>query len=238
MTRQNTRRDERHEQRWKAEIERRLQKLETSPRAGHTSVSHGKFLIQDGSGGAHLLRAGYLGDDDAGEVRGMSMHRPSGEFVFSTWSGQGDDSGGFWGLYDKATNAVVSDDVVSGQGLATPYIGAPNWAPGDRSKWPSVDVTGTAYITQWRGAWWKQHPRLHVVVWTWSDPGTSGDVQVTCNGVSATKPVSSGDNEIQDLYLTVPGNHLTWQQVTVDLRRTSGSGFCGCWPMGAYGVQS
>lgn len=236
MTRQNTRRDERTLQRRIAELERRLKKLETSPRAGHTSVSHGKFLIQDGSGGAALMRAGYLGNDDAGEVRGMSMHRPSGEFMFSTWSGAGGDSGGFWAWYDKAGNAVVSDDVVSGQGLATPYIGSPVFAPGDRSKWPSV--TASTYTEQWYGEWYHQHPRLLVSVWTQTDAGTSGDVQVTCNGASASQAVGSADNGIKHLILTPPGAHLDYLEVIVSLRRTAGSGFMGCWPMGVYGIQS
>lgn len=236
MTRQNARRDERHLQRRLAELERRIKTLETAPRTGNASVSHGKFLIRDtdGSNDVDVLRVGYLGQYTDEDVRGTEVRRPTGELVLSTWSGA--DAGRFWGLFDIAENRVISDDALSGQGLATPYIGAPGFAPYDTSKWPST--TSASFVPAWLGGWWKQHPRLHVTVWTQSDSGTTGDVQVTCNGVSASAAIASADNGIKQLYLTVPGDHLSWQRVEIDFRRTGGSGFLGCWPMGVYGVQS
>lgn len=234
MTRQNKRRDERDLQREIADLKRRIKALETSPRAGNASVSHGKFLIRDGESDVDVLRFGYLGQYSGTDVRGTEMRRPTGELVLSTWSGT--DQGRFWGMYDLVENRVISDDVTSGQGLATPYLGSTLFAPGDRSKWPSV--TASTYTTQWYGQWYKQHPRLHVVVWTQSDSGTSGDVQVTCNGVTASASVASASNAIKDLVLTVPGDHLSYQQITIDLRRTAGTGFMGCWAMGCWGIQS
>jgi hypothetical protein len=236
MTQQNNRRDERSLQRWKADIERRIRSLETSPRAGNTSVSHGKFVIQDGAGGAHLLRAGYLGQLDGADVRGTAIHRPTGETAFATWQGETGAEGGFWAWYDQAGNDVFSDDALAGQGLATPYLGSALFAPGDRSKWPTV--TSSSYTVQWIGQWYKQHPRLMVSVWTQTDSGTSGDVRVTCNGVSASQAVGSADNGVHDLIVAVPGTHLSNFQVVIELRRTSGTGFMGCWPMACWGVQS
>lgn len=236
MTRQNTRRDERDLRRELAELKRRIKALETSPRMGNSSVSHGKFLIRDsdGSSDVDVLRVGYLGQYSSADVRGTEVRRPTGELVLSTWSGA--DQGRFWGMFDIAENRVISDDAVSGQGLATPYIGAPVFAPFDTSKWPST--TSSTYAPAWIGMWWKQHPRLHVIVWAKSDSGTSGDVQVTCNGASASASIGSAENGIKELFLTVPGGHLSWQEVEIDFRRTGGSGFLGCYPMGVYGIQS
>lgn len=235
MTAQNSPRDDRHLQRRIADLERRLAKLETSPRAGNTSVTHGKFTIRDGD--VDLLRVGYLGVSGAGnDVRGVSMRRPSGEYMFATWNGAGDDSTDFWSFYDKAGNQIASDDAVSGQGLARPYIGGPAFAPADRSLWPTV--TSSSYTPQWYAEYYKQHPKLLVTVWTQTDAGTSGDVRVSANGASTSQAVPGGDNSARPLTFAVPGDHMTYMQITVELRRTAGTGFMGCWVMGAYGVQS
>lgn len=61
---QNNPRDERHPARWRAEVERRLRQLETSPRAGHTSISNGRLLVRDGETGALIASfAGAAGTD-------------------------------------------------------------------------------------------------------------------------------------------------------------------------------
>lgn len=238
MTQQNQRRDERALQRRLAALERRLQKLETAPRAGNTSVSHGKFLIQDGAGGAQLLRAGYLGQDAASgeDVRGTAIHRPTGEYVMATWSGVSGDVGGFWALYDKAGNIVVSDDAVSGQGIGRPYLGAAAFAPTDGSKWPTV-VSAT-WTTQWLGMLIKQQPQLQLYVWTQTDTGTSGDVRWTTGTDTVAQSVASGENTIRTLTGPVSGAHLDQLEISVDMRRTSGGGRMACWVMGAYGAAS
>lgn len=233
---QNMPRDEKTLLREIESLKKRVKSLETSPRTGNASVSHGKFLVQDGESGTQLLRIGYLGNGDFGEIRGTAMRRPTGEYAFATWSGSGGDDGGFWAWYDKADNTIISDDVTSGQGLATPYIGAPLFAPGDTSKWPAV--TSSSYAGQWYAVWYKQHPRLHLSVWTQTASGTSGDIRASCNGASVSQSVGSNDNSTRDFYLTVPGAHLSTFQVVIEMRRTSGTGFMGCWPMSAEGVQS
>lgn len=61
---QNNPRDERHQQRRLAAIERRLRALETAPRAGHTSISNGKLLVLDPATGAVIASlAGTDGTD-------------------------------------------------------------------------------------------------------------------------------------------------------------------------------
>jgi hypothetical protein len=229
---QNSSRDDRSLRRELADIRRRLKTLETAPRTGNASVSHGKFLVKNGD--TELLRSGYLGTASGSDIRGTDLRRPTGERAFSTWAGTG--TGGFWALHDKQENLIFSDDATAGQGLATPYIGAPVFAPNDRTKWPAV--TATTYTGQWTAIWFKQHPVLHVSVWTSTDAGTSGDVQVTCNGVSSSQAVPSGDNTIRDLMLTVPGVHLASFQVVINLRRTTGTGVMACWPTGVQGRQS
>jgi hypothetical protein len=217
-------------------LEKRLKTLETAPRSGNASVSYGKFVVQDGETGNQLFRIGYLGTNDDGDVRGVEIFRPSGELAFSTWTGADGDTGNFWAFYDKSGNTVVSDDIASGQGLATPLLGSPVFAPGDTSKWPSA-VTGS-YVTQFAAQLYKQQPRLRVEVWTISVSGTSGDIRVSCNGVSASEAVGSNDNTNRSLTLTPPGANLDNLQITIDMRRTAGTGFIGCYPLAVYGLGS
>lgn len=230
---QNAPRDEKWLLRRIDELEKRIKTLETAPRSGNTSVSFGKFLIIDGETGNEVLRIGYLGPVDGVDVRGTQLTRPTGERILSTWSG---GEAPFWAMYDLAGNIIVGDDATSGQGLARPYIGGPLFSRSDTGTWPVA--TSSSYVTVWWATWVKQHPRLLVSVWTQSASGTSGDIRVNCGGVTQSQAIPSNDSTIRAFSLAVPGDLLSSPDVTVDIRRTSGTGFLGCSPTGAYGVQS
>lgn len=231
---QNTPKDEKWLLRRVDELEKRIKSLETAPRSANTSVTNGKFLVQDSA--VELLRAGYLGQGDSGDIRGIMMRRPTGELMFATWTGVGADSGGYWVMYDKQGNTLFADDAVSGQGLAKPLIGTPLFAPEDKSHWPAV--TSGSYANTWYGNWYKQQPRLQVQVWTRSDSGTSGDIRVSCNGATASQAIPSSDDTTRTFVLSPPGPHVTLLQVIIEMRRTAGTGFLGGYPLGVYGGGS
>lgn len=231
---QNTPKDEKWLLRRLAELEKRVKSLETSPRSGNASVSHGKFTVQDGT--VELVRAGFLGTDLAGDVRGTMMRRPTGELAYATWTGAGTDGGGFWAWYDQAGNTVMSDDAVSGQGLATPWIGSPVFAPTATALWPTA--TSGSYVAQWAAQWYKQQPRVIVQVWTQSASGTSGDIRVSCGGASVTASVGSGDNSNRTFALSPAGTFGANLQIDIEMRRTGGSGFIGCYPLSVFGAGS
>jgi hypothetical protein len=231
---QNTPKDAKWLLRRVDELEKRIKTLETAPRSGNTSVSHGKFLIQDGN--VELLRAGYLGPGAGGDIRGIMLRRPTGELAFATWTGAGTDNGGFWTLYDKQGNTIFSDDVVSGQGIARPLIGAPVFAPQDTTLYPAI--TSSSYFGVWFANWYKQQPTLQVEVWTRSDSGTSGDIRVSCNGATASQAIGSADNTVRSFILAPPGAFLSFLQINIEMRRTSGTGFLSGWPMAVYGGGS
>lgn len=230
---QNAPKDEKWLLRELEALRRRVKALETAPRTGNASVSYGKFVILDGETGNEVLRIGYLGQTGGEDVRGTQLTRPTGERVLSTWSGE---AAAYWGLYDLSHNVIVSDDYVSRQGLARPYVGGPNFAPADTSTWTAV--TSGSFQTMFWGQWVKQHPQLHVFVATVSDSGTTGEVQVTCNGASATQTIPSNDDTIRSLIFPVPGDLYSSFTITVAIRRTGGTGVVACYPYGAYGRQS
>jgi hypothetical protein len=233
---QNAPRDEKSLLREIEDLKKRVKTLETAPRSANTSVSHGKFLVQDGD--VELLRAGYLGDGGAnGDIRGIQMRRPSGELVFSTWTGSETDDGDFWALHDRQGNQIFTDDIISGQGIARPLIGAPVFAPEDLSLWPAV--TSDSYTTVWRADWYKQQPRLAVEVWTRTASGTSGDIRMSCNGVTVSESIPGSDNSIRLLILSPDGTFGESLGVEIEMRRDTGdTGFLGGWPMSAYGAGS
>jgi hypothetical protein len=234
---QNAPKDEKWLLRRIAELEKRIKALETAPRSGNASVSYGKFVILDGETGNQLFRIGYLGEGDDGGVRGVEIFRPSGELAFSTWTGESGDTGNFWSFFDKAGHIVASDDIVSGQGLARPVIGAPVFAPADSSKWVSTSKDD-GYDDMWGARWVKQHPRLVVDLWTKTDSGTSGIFRVSCNGVSVTQSVGSGDDSTHILDLTPPGDYGDELMVLIEAQVTGGSGSVRCWPIGVWGAGS
>lgn len=217
-----------------AEMERRIKALETAPRAGDTSVSTGKFVVRDED--VDVLKIGFLGTVGGVDVRGVEINRPgTGDPVFDTFRG-GDGTGGFWTFYDQQGNNVVSDDAVSGQGLARPFLGSAYFAPLDTNLWPST-TSGTSTL-QWESLWFKQQPQLNVFVATRSSAGTTGQVIVECNGASVTENIPAGDNSIHNMIFAIPGAHMDLVTINISLRRTGGTGSVFCYPYGAFGRQS
>src|SRR5689334_542238 len=85
------------------------------------TVNPGAFFRSIYANGIDSLFIGRHDDGDGNDVEGMYISRPNGSLVFWTF-GNSAGQDGFWAFYDMAGNIILSADVVSGQGLARPWL--------------------------------------------------------------------------------------------------------------------
>ncbi len=139
--------------------------------------------------------------DPASSLQGIWMYRPGGEPLFMNW---GDGLGnGYWALLDKNQRIVLSDDGVTGYGMAEPKLNYPLPIRADPSAvtttWgqtatTSFETIGRCYATI-------THPRIHMLTATTADSGVSGEFILSVNGTQASTTATGSINEI----MTVPG---------------------------------
>lgn len=214
-------------------------------RGGTVAITDDGRLTADYANGVPALNLGAHTLGDGTPVHGMLITRPGGEIAF--WA-YGTDSGGsaFWALYDLTGNIIMSDDAVSGQGLATPYIPLGTYptrmlltfaADGEQT-------TSATFVPLWTVHGHKQHPRLRVAAYVFTDvAGTSAEIQLrdTVPGTIIAGPTTVSATATPTLYEltgTLAGTHLQLVKAEVEVRRTAGTGTV--WVQLAYaeGIQS
>lgn len=191
-------------------------------------ISAGGLLIRDDgafeivtSSGTYVLYA-KKGLDGKRE---FGLLRDNGRFVLRTFSTAG---GQAWALHDNNDDIVVSDDGVSGQGLARPSL---PWstrrvrfdtlASTDSATFDGVVDTGFVY---------KSHPRAYVqVVHCATTSGTTGELRLMLDGVQVgtTQAVSFAVNFVDFGPFAVPGSHMSQHRLVLECRRTGGTGRIG-----------
>jgi hypothetical protein len=145
----------------------------------------------------------------------------------------------FLALYDRAQSIVLADDTASGQGLSRPYVPIPV----TRARYTDmVAVTDSAFVNVFEtpGVFHKVNARARADIRCTTDvSGTTGEVRVLVDGVQV------GDTEPVDFLVTtkyigpfvVPGNAYTAHSITVQARRTAGTGAVRL-DAAVWGVQS
>jgi hypothetical protein len=146
---------------------------------------------------------------------------------------------GFWAMFDEASNVIVSNDTVSGTGLATPYI--PYTAmPYSEMSTPPIATTSATFVPTHRIHGQKQHPRIRVQLLTDTDATTTGEVILMQNGsqIGATLAVPDNDNSYRTIDAYVDSGHLGFVYIDVHVRRVSGAGNVRVAPAWVAGIQS
>jgi len=232
-------------------LEDRIVSLERRPRAGNTSIDTGALTATDTDGapliivGEHLMFNTFPGAD----FRGSAFYRTGpgdatpGRLAMSI--GKTDVIPGFpdiTTIWDKDGTAIFADDVVTG-GLARPYISVP-MIPSDFSAWPSTTSgTFTGILTS---RFTKQHPKLYVGYFLYANNAdTSAELRVMYNGVqlgsTATYDVGTGPGTIASGVIAdfLTGNlYSSFNNISIEIRRTAGTGTVFAQTPGVYGIQT
>lgn len=238
------------------DLEREVRELKAGRRleaasigAGGVTVNGGAIDIKDGTlrlrhaNGTDLL---FLGPGVIGAepVRYLRIRRPDGSTVLYTYGS--DDGDGFWAMYDKQDNIILSDDGASGQGLARPYLPIP-WASHSQSA--ITDTTTSAAFTGLLSTRYKkQHPKIWAqILCQASDATTAGEVRIiktfTGDQIGATVTIpATGPGGFYALRqigpADVPGTFSEEMELEVQARRTAGAGTIGVRMFGCYAQQS
>ncbi|TFV83165.1 hypothetical protein [Blastococcus sp. CT_GayMR16] len=238
-----------------ADLQRRIENLETSLRAAFTTISGGKGLVvtagskmrvehPNGSTMVHSGLYDYNHGFDLPDGSYQPMHllyRADGTLALAMYDPL-PGSGGFQqflAMFDRAGNVTISDDTDSGQGLARPWL-AGGFA---RARYVdmSVSTTSPAWETLWDASLDKQQPKLIVGYRATMDTaGTSGETQVLVNDVPLG-PVTAEGFTIATRFVgpgPVAGVHTSTLNVKVQGRRTSAGGGLRVEPLGWWGRQS
>jgi hypothetical protein len=193
--------------------------------------------------GVPLVTVGQIGFSPTGApVTGVQVVRPNNSVAFTSYS-TSDGSLDFNGFWDRSGTTVVSDDGVSGHGMATPWLPMPLPVPPDFNLSPNTQsstlenvATSVAFAT---------HPRIRLDIIGRSDSGTTGEFVVRVNGtqVGPTQSIPSAGNVRLEATADIPGwgtsvGYLGRIDIAIAARRISGSGTVYVSPQAVYAVQS
>jgi len=232
-------------------LQAQLDSLRGSASARNTTVSGGGgFTIKDGGrfrvvdpDGDVLVDAGafteYAPRLDGKPQVGWALRRDSGELAAICYTNVSGTKQA-WQWFDLSGNVILADDAVSNTGLARPYV---PWTFGlaRDTDWPGS--TSATYQDLWRGEVFRQHPQLKWSIGlTTSTSGTTGDVRVLVDGtqVGTTRAATFSSVLLasETNAITSIGGHETSHIVTVQARRTAGTGAVQVGVFGLWGVQS
>lgn len=221
------------------DILRRLKNLEVSPRLTGASINaaEGATVVKNDQG-IEVLRIGRLATGDIGVI----YKRQDGVISFAQYAGSPDGVGGsqFWAWYDHAGNIIFSDDIVSGQGLARPYMEHGPWVNLNQAQVNSA--TTTTWTDLYTTVFVKQHPLFDVQVLVYADSTTTGgNVRLMLDGTQVGNTINVASNSYTYQRwsgLACPGNHLTEHQLTLQTQLVGGTGNVRAQPVMFYGRQT
>lgn len=235
------------------DMQRQIDALRGAASARNTTISGGAGLtIRDGGlftledpDGDKIAQFGALPDEaprsDGKPQVGWVLRRDSGELVaYCLTNVTGNKQA--WQWVDMSHNILLADDAISEVGLAAPYIPLP-CGPAQDPEWPSTTSGPTTYEDVHRAQIWRQHPRVEISIgYTTTTSGTTGDVRFVLDGTpigpvkSATFGVVNLSSDIASV--TAIGSHLTRHTLTIQARRTAGTGAVRVGVFGIWGLQS
>lgn len=222
------------------EMQQQIRDARTSgqSRVPFDRIVDGRLTVLDGA--VEIVKLGKLGQIAGEDIWGMVIRRANNTEALRIFSS---DSGNntYMALSDQSGNFIFSDDGISGQGIARPYLGVPFAPAGDpTTSTPSSNTSGTfATVSE---AWFpKQQPRMQIY-YSQRTTSTTGQIQVVDrNGAVLAGPVSTALGASSGFSFgpfAVPGNFMDTTYIGVQTRVASGAGAVGLFVNGAYGIQS
>ncbi|MFD6474373.1 hypothetical protein ACFWEH_12845 [Streptomyces anulatus] len=216
-----------------AVLEREVRELRAARRLQNAAIGAGGLRIVDGGrflmetpGGSRMVDIGAISNSDYDHGDGTDqqaiwLRREDGTVFFGCFSYPPSGSEvQAWTFYDRSGTNVLSEDTVSGTGLARPWLPMNPPTSMDSSQWPRSTSAGFSTIaTAWNTKW---QPRLRVFGVTAAVGTATGEVQLVLNG-STWGPVWSAGAPI-DYTDTIDAPLGGQFQLEVQARRLTGSG--------------
>lgn len=207
---------------------------------GELIIRAGGTLLAQYANSATALQVGPMTLSDGTPVHGFLIQRPGGQKAFWTY---GEDAGasGFWGLYDLNGDYIITDDAYSGRGIARPYIPL---QVGDYSSAPAATTTNASFEDVLLGVCPIQQPVLYAYLLVRSSDGsTTGEVRLALDGtaIGPTITVNAGDfiaKNVGPFAVPDPGTYANLRTLTVQARRTAGTGTIGVRALTLIGLES
>lgn len=197
-------------------------------------ISAGGLLIRDGGEFEVQTENGtpmfFLGKLNAGgtDYRGIRLKRENGTDMFYNGLVASDANKVYFAWLDRDGNVIVSDDAVTGEGLARPWLSMPT-VPVLASMIPRT--TSATYASVYSTGWViKQQPSCDVHALLYSTGGATGNARYTCNGVQVgnVEPIAAGMfgwTAIQ--VFDFPGSYNDYVRVELQVQRTNAVGDLG-----------
>ncbi len=188
----------------------------------NAAISEGDIQVRTPEG-APIVIAGQL-PFGSSTVAGMGIYRADGTLqarFFDTAAGAG-----FWALFDEQENQIFSEDTIAGSGIATPYLQVRSMPHSEVTTVPQFTTSAT-FTPLHRIHFQKCQPLLRTWLICQTDGGTTGEVRLAVGGVAIstdtlTLPAALNEYRIHDA--PVAGDHMSFQAVDVEVRRTGGAG--------------
>lgn len=203
--------------------------------AGSMEISGGRLTVYDVDG-MPLARLGDLGSG----FRGTWLGRAGGEIAMAVYgTGPGRDAG-FVGLYDRSGNYIVTDDAMSRRGLARPYL---HMMVGEITP-PTATTTSESFVDLAAGYTSVHHPVMHAYLLVRADDSTTaGEARLALNGegIGPTLTIRAGSyafEHIGPFKVPDPGDYASLKRLSVQARRTTGTGTIGVRVMSIIGLES
>lgn len=200
----------------------------TIERGGLTLLNDAYIRMVDDNGDEIV----YIGPDGTGQQI-IRIRREGGGTVLYTYTLAGGNQ--YWALTDAHENILVSDDAVTTQGLARPYIPLPHGVF-DWNVLPKT--TATSFITLDEIRYYKQQPRVNMTLRIGAAIGSTGEWRVLHdNTVKASGPIGP-ILDVAFASFEVAGSHMAPLNIDVQARVTTGAGPVAACIREATGAQS
>jgi len=203
----------------------------------------GSLTVEDPDGGSSLFSIGALGATfnrpDGTPQPATLLRRDDGTLAFAVYDPVPTVDGyqQYLAVYDRAGNIIAGDDTTSGQGLARPWVAGALYP----SRFGELLPTTMAAFEELFAGWLrKQHPYLTVVAWGATDAGTTGELRAVVNGaqLGGTAALPDFSFTAYTFFAPVVGAHLENLRISLEGRRTGGTGNVRVGPLGVWGEQS
>jgi hypothetical protein len=174
----------------------------------------------------------YIGPDGSGRQIIRIRREGGGEVLYTYTLANGNQ---FWALTDTASNILVSDDALSGLGIARPWIPLPH-KPIDWNVLPKT--TSTAFTTLDEIRFYKQQPRVVMALRIGATVGSTGEWRVLQDNAMKASGTIGPALDVAFTDFTVAGSHMAPLSIDVQARVTSGPGPVSACIREATGAQS
>lgn len=219
------------------DMQRQITALQNASRIGNTAIDGGDLTIKGGAlrlvdeQGKTIV---YIGrrDDDLGSFAAIIFTRPDGSYTFT-------QEREYWSLNDQQNNVVFSDDAVSGQGIARPYIPSGRFVDAAQYSGALTATTAsTGFVDLQSTAWTKQHPRVRLFV-IQSTGSTTAEWRVMQNDSNEVFRTTTNSGSGWSFWeFPIDGGWLSWSKLTIQGRVASGAGTIGVRVLSELGIQS